>query len=563
MQNKKQTLQAIKRWLITPSVVDISMANNKEYNRIETPPMGWSSRKVFAGDISCEKLQEIAKAMSDKGLIESGYNMINIDDGWQSVQRTHEDAITADKSKFPNGITDFICNCNKLGASVGLYAACGDSSKLGLIGSQFHEVDDAITIAKSGVSRLNYNFSNHRYASVIAPVISGINVQLSSEKCGKRSQDEHAKNIIESIDNNCVKSEWLDLSKGEVIGLAKVKENKAEDGKYLVVGLSKSNGSFSIKYNAEICGEYDIYIVVKANHGREKMIVVAADDIEYKIINEPVHEKGISTYCLSAKLHLVKGENTLTFTNPVRTKKDSVKLYYNRMATALKKVANDISIENNASKPPIIYAICDNGKSKPHQWAKGVCNSWETTRSITNKWERIKRVYVKNSALYAYASVDGWNDPDILEVGNGKLTSVQNKAHFSLWCMMNAPLILGTDVRYISDSLLEIVTNKQMIAINQDRLGKQAKVVRKGAIDMIAKPLSGGDIAVCIFNKTSVKGFYNFSLASLIKDAYVQLPNSSSYTAREVWSNRDQTVTKSLCGSIDKDDVHVFILSAK
>lgn len=183
--------------------------------------------------------------------------------------------------------------------------------------------------------------------------------------------------------------------------------------------------------------------------------------------------------------------------------------------------------------------------------------------SLTSRWAHIKRVYSKKIKEHEPASIDEWDSSDIMEVGNGKLTNIQNKAQFSLWCMMSAPLMLSNDIRYMGGSLLEIVTNKELIAINQDRLGKRAKLARKGRVNVLAKPLSGGYVAICVFNKTSVKAFYNYSLALLARDEYVQLPKSDSYIMRELWTGREQTVGKSLCGSIDKDGVLVYIVSAK
>ena len=186
-----------------------------------------------------------------------------------------------------------------------------------------------------------------------------------------------------------------------------------------------------------------------------------------------------------------------------------------------------------------------------------------TTPTLNSRWAYIKRVYSKKVRLHECTSVDGWDITDVMQVGNGKLTNIQNKSQFSLWCMMGAPLMLSNDIRYMSDGLLDIVTNKELIAINQDRLGKKAKIVRKGGVNVLAKPLSGGYVAICVFNKTSVKAFYNYSLAMLVRDDYVQFPKSESYTVRELWTGREQTVGKNLCGSIDKDDVLVYIVSAK
>ena len=94
-------------------------------------------------------------------------------------------------------------------------------------------------------------------------------------------------------------------------------------------------------------------------------------------------------------------------------------------------------------------------------------------------------------------------------------------SHFALWCFMNAPLVLGNDVRKMPDNVLEIITNKSLININQDELCKQAKRVKKGRVDVLAKPLAGGRTAVLFFNKSGVKKKISFNLETLKKDAYV------------------------------------------
>lgn len=136
---------------------------------------------------------------------------------------------------------------------------------------------------------------------------------------------------------------------------------------------------------------------------------------------------------------------------------------------------------------------------------------WRTTPDIMPKWLSIKTIYEHNVRLYDHAGPGAWNDPDMLEVGNGKLTENENRAHFSLWCMMAAPLILGNDVRKFVDGnneqvrenpTLKIVTNKNLINIDQDPLCKPCKRIRRQAgLDILARPLQNGDVALCLFNK--------------------------------------------------------------
>ena len=162
---------------------------------------------------------------------------------------------------------------------------------------------------------------------------------------------------------------------------------------------------------------------------------------------------------------------------------------------------------------------------------------WRTTGDIIPRWFWIKMIYEKTVKLYGYASVGAYNDPDMLEVGNGNLTEEQNKSHFALWCMMAAPLVLGNDVRKITDEVLKIVTNKDLIAVDQDKLGKAAKRVVKGSVDILARPLEGG-AAVCLFNKKRRASKGSISVEKLIKDGYAGLDSGGKYVCKEVYSGK-------------------------
>src|SRR5437763_1810199 len=114
---------------------------------------------------------------------------------------------------------------------------------------------------------------------------------------------------------------------------------------------------------------------------------------------------------------------------------------------------------------------------------------------------------VKQNALLADVAGPGhWNDPDMLEVGNGGMTDAEYRSHFSLWAIMAAPLLIGTDLRSIKADALEILLNKEVIAVDQDVLGVQGKQVRdSGGVHVIVKPLQGGSHAVAFFNETDAE----------------------------------------------------------
>ncbi|HET6569742.1 MAG TPA: glycoside hydrolase family 27 protein [Rhodothermales bacterium] len=162
---------------------------------------------------------------------------------------------------------------------------------------------------------------------------------------------------------------------------------------------------------------------------------------------------------------------------------------------------------------PIVFSICEWGTSKPWEWAADVGNLWRTTGDITPTWDVPSggngQIYgggvlvnlEMQRGLEKYAGPGHWNDPDMLEVGNGDLTAEENKSHFSMWAMLAAPLMAGNDLRNMPDETRMILTNKDVIAIDQDPLGKQAhRASRRDGIETWVKPLSGGNWAVALLN---------------------------------------------------------------
>ena len=126
---------------------------------------------------------------------------------------------------------------------------------------------------------------------------------------------------------------------------------------------------------------------------------------------------------------------------------------------------------------PIFYSICEWGVNDPAKWAPSVGNSWRTTIDIYNSWDSMVYVIDTNNKWYEYAGPGGWNDPDMLEIGNGGLNFEEEKIHFGLWCLSKAPLLIGCDITNMSKETYEILTNPELIAINQDPLGIQGRKI--------------------------------------------------------------------------------------
>lgn len=163
----------------------------------------------------------------------------------------------------------------------------------------------------------------------------------------------------------------------------------------------------------------------------------------------------------------------------------------------------------------IWFSMCEWGTAKPWEWAADIAQSWRTTGDIwpyfdtipaefENQWhgDPVMKLVDLNEPLRAYAGPGHWNDPDMLEVGNGSLTLAENRAHFTLWCMMAAPLLMGNDLTTMPEEILQILCNKDVIAIDQDPLGVQGlRLKSEGGIEYWFKPLENGDWAVCFFNR--------------------------------------------------------------
>ena len=174
--------------------------------------------------------------------------------------------------------------------------------------------------------------------------------------------------------------------------------------------------------------------------------------------------------------------------------KDSMQAAYQKMGFALLQCGR-----------PIVYSICQYGYEHVWEWgAAAGGNLWRTTDDISDSWNRITEIGFSQNDLAPFAGPGHWNDPDMLEVGNGDLTFHENKSHFTLWCMLAAPLIAGNDLRNMSEQTLSILTNKDVIAVNQDPLGMQGtRFAIRDSIEIWVKPLNDNSNAIALFNRSN------------------------------------------------------------
>jgi alpha-galactosidase len=229
-----------------------------------------------------------------------------------------------------------------------------------------------------------------------------------------------------------------------------------------------------------------------------------------------------------------------------------------------------------AAGRPIVFSICEWGASDPWTWAKDVGNLWRTTGDITDAWSHeggmmgpppgeggappegmqmpaggppqgempapppvamglgFLQILDLQESLADFAGPGHWNDPDMLEVGNGGMTVAEYQAHFSLWAMLAAPLMAGNDLRDMSPEIREILTNQEVIAVNQDVLGKQGRrIKRENDADIWMKPLSNGGCCVAFLNRGETP------LEMGIIPSEIGLSEKKSATARDLWKHKD------------------------
>jgi alpha-galactosidase len=219
----------------------------------------------------------------------------------------------------------------------------------------------------------------------------------------------------------------------------------------------------------------------------------------------------------------------------------------------------------DASGRPIVLSICEWGTAKPWLWGKeGGGNLWRTTGDIQDRWagslkwpdgsccsNGMLAIVDQQVGLQSYAGPGHWNDPDMLEVGNGGMTDTEYRSHFSLWAILAAPLIAGNDLRDMKQAIHDILTNKEVIAVDQDPLGREGeRVWKNGDLEVWAKQLKDGSRAVILLNRGSAAAEVSANWEDL------GYPNGVSASVRDLWLHRDLgKFTAKFSGQVASHDV--------
>nr|WP_198999993.1 glycoside hydrolase family 27 protein [Flavobacterium sp. ASV13] len=243
---------------------------------------------------------------------------------------------------------------------------------------------------------------------------------------------------------------------------------------------------------------------------------------------------------------------------------------YSTMSNALKTAGK-----------PIVFSLCEWGDNQPWEWGKPIGNLWRISGDIYpcfdcefkheegnwSSWGFMKIIEMRKD-IRKYSGPDHWNDFDMMEVGDG-MTNTEDKAHFTMWCMMASPLIAGNDFRKMSKETLAILTNAALIAVNQDKIGIQGfKYAAEDGLEVWVKPLSNGNWAITFLNRSERIKKINFDWKkNTIKDVdfgYLADFNSTVFKITDLWKNKETGNTrKNFISELAPHDVIALKLTRK
>ena len=205
----------------------------------------------------------------------------------------------------------------------------------------------------------------------------------------------------------------------------------------------------------------------------------------------------------------------------------------------------------------IVYSICEWGSNQPWQWAADVGGHyWRTTGDISDNWGSVVSILDQQVGLEAYSGPNAWNDPDMLEVGNGGMTTEEYRAHLSLWSLLNAPLIAGNDLRTMDDTTRALLTDPEVLAVDQDWAGIQGhKIADEGDQEVWTKPTSSHGAAVVLFNRGATGAQVSTTAAGL------GLPSASAYELHDLWANTTTVTTGDVRASVPAHGAKMYVVA--
>ncbi len=498
------------------------------------PAMGWNSWNAFGSGNTALLTKAMADQMVELGLGELGYKYIVLDDGCYKSERV-DGKLSNESRKFPDGFKELSDYIHARGLKFGMYNDIGTNLCAGAaVGTYGHEAADAESYISWGVDFLkvdncyylwdNATFSaqeNARY--VYTPKIKGIRiVGEGCEQSFSAVSDGRLTGEGCCITDDCVMN--IGTFDGTNVGTTPV-----------VI----RSGELEFAVNVEHSGIYEVYVTyasgAEVGIGEWLQLAVGSELVYDDFLPET---EGTDVFAESEaiRIELTAGVNRIRIMN------------HRRQENTLNSYATLLEGLNKADpEHDVIFSICEWGKTQPQNWGYKVGDSWRILNDITfrvgadgdsghGSWVEdyttsVTSQYNKAVIMDEFAGLDkGWNDPDMMMIGMDGMTETMSRTHMTMWSMMNAPLMLGMDLRRVTkgDAIWNIIANRDIVALNQDPLGIPAKRVYCSLakenpeteyirdiqrVDILAKPLADGGVAISFINVSDSQPAENVSIS--------------------------------------------------
>lgn len=481
------------------------------------PAMGWNSWNAFGSGNTEELTKAMVLKIKELELDKLGYEYVVLDDGCYHPERI-DGHLKADEVKFPSGFKAMADFVHGHGLRFGMYNDIGDrlcsGAKVGIYGYEKTDCEDYIKwdIDFIKVDNCYYMWDNATFADPenakysFAPNIRSI---------------YFAGNTYHAVSDAEITGTCAEAKDGYVTFIGTF-DGTAPD--HSPVGSRSSELVFEVEIDEPNIYELVVNYATGKEEGVGSWLQIAIND--YVVFDEMLPEtESPETFKDSAPIKIKFNEPGF---NKIRI------MNHRRQENTLHSYTEIRSELEKAGDRDIVFSICEWGKTQPQNWGHKVGDSWRILNDITFQvgadgnhgtaaWEcdyttSITSQYNKAVIMDEFAGLGrGWNDPDMLVIGMDGIDNIMCRSHMAMWCMLNSPLMLGVDLRRVTkgDEIYNIISNKDLIALDQDSLGVQAKRIfttykcnepdqeyirDNNRIDILAKPLSDGSIALGFFN---------------------------------------------------------------
>ena len=534
------------------------------------PAMGWNSWNAFGSGNTEELTKAMVLKIKELGLDKLGYEYVVLDDGCYHPERVNGH-LQSDEIKFPSGFKAMADYVHSHGLKFGMYNDIGDrlcsGAKVGIWGYEKTDCEDYIKwyIDFIKVDNCYYMWDNATFADP------------------ENAKYSYAPNI------KCIEIRGIryDAADAHITGT----RAEAKDGYVTSIGTfdgtapdhspaGPRSSELIFEVEASEDGTCDLFVTYAsdASEGTGQWLQVAVGEkIYFDALLAPTQSPEAFKVSPAIQIELKAGTNKIRIMN------------HRRQENTLDSYARIRRELENAGDRDIVFSICEWGKTQPQNWGHKVGDSWRILNDITFQvgsdgnngtaaWEgdyttSITSQYNKAVIMDEFAGLGrGWNDPDMLVIGMDGIDNIMCRSHMAMWCMMNSPLMLGLDLRRVSkgDEIYNIIANEDLIALDRDPLGVQAKRIfttyecsepdkeyirDNNRIDILAKPLANGDIAL---------GFFNLSKDIRTDDPSVtaeQIMNKIGGKAvnKELFESAERYIIKDLyTGEVTETESNVF-----